>query len=77
MITKDVQRLSDFQSTYSRLCEQGEQGGAGVVRMKNPTKNITSLFFAFFVVSRPPPKRTQGTATNPRLIQVWSGSGQH
>ena len=40
MITKVVQRLSDFQSTYSRLCEQGEQGGAGVVRTKNPTKNI-------------------------------------
>ena len=33
----------------------------------------------FFVVSRPsdpPPKRTQGTATDPRRIQVWSGSGQ-
>ena len=26
--------------------------------------------------SDPPPKRTQGTATNPRLIQVWSGPGQ-
>ena len=26
--------------------------------------------------SDPLPKRTQGTATNPRLIQVWSGSGQ-
>ena len=32
-------------------------------------------FFLFILVD-PPLKRTQGTATNPCLIQVWSGSGQ-
>ena len=38
-----------FWGPTPRLCEQGEQGGAGV-RMKNPIKNITSLFFAFFLL---------------------------
>ena len=33
-------------------------------------------FFFCGKSSDPPPKRTQGTATNPRLIQVWSGPGQ-
>ena len=35
----------------------------------------TRLFFCG-KSSDPLPKQTQGTATNPRLIQVWSGSGQ-
>ena len=30
------------------------------------------FFFTTAPKSSPPPKRTQGTATNPRLIQVWS-----
>ena len=42
------------------------------------TLKYRRVFWVFFCgkSSDPLPKQTQGTATNPRLIQVWSGSGQ-